>query len=260
MPLSNNIGDNEKTKPIISVENNAPKKPEPTSQVPSKETEPVPVKRDPIQTETGIHTLRKTTQVPDNTQLLKAYATLQQGDMNTAQRLYMQVLQIEPTNRDALLGLASVFLQQGHSKKAQYYYQRVLELYPQDKFGQVGLINALNHNAPEQSESHLKLLLQESPQAPHIHFSLGNLYARQGQWAQAQQAYFSAYQYDTHHPDYAYNLAVSLDQINQSRLALSYYQEALQLIQNSQVAYHFDPQAIQQRIRTLTAYYQNKTD
>ena len=215
-------------------------------------------KPEPTQTATGIHTLRKTTETFDNTQLSEAYDAFQRGDIKTAQRVYVQVLKTEPNNRDALLGLAGISLQQGHSEKAQYYYQRVLEFYPQDSHGQVGLVNALAQSAPEYSESQLKSLLKESPEASYIHFSLGNLYARQGRWAQAQQAYFSAYQYDTHHPDYAYNLAVSLDQINQPRLALSYYQKSLQLIKNSQVTYHFSPQATQQRIKTLTTYYQRE--
>jgi predicted Zn-dependent protease len=215
-------------------------------------------KPEPTQTATGIHTLRKTTETFDSKQLSEAYDAFQRGDIKTAQRIYVQVLKTEPNNRDALLGLAGISLQQGHSEKAQYYYQRVLEFYPQDSHGQVGLVNALAQSAPEYSESQLKSLLKESPEASYIYFSLGNLYARQGRWAQAQQAYFSAYQYDVHHPDYAYNLAVSLDQINQPRLALSYYQKSLQLIKNSQVTYHFSPQATQQRIKTLTTYYQRE--
>lgn len=255
--LSNVSVKNEESKPIIPE---APKKIEPTLQSPSKE--PVPVKREPapVQTEAGIHTLHRMTKTLDNTKVSNAYTAFQQGDIHTAQRLYTQVLQTEPANRDALLGLAGISLQQGHSAKAQYYYRRVLELYPQDKIGQIGLINTLSHSASEYSESQLKLLLKESPQASHIHFSLGNLYVRQGQWAQAQQAYFSAYQYNSQHPDYAYNLAISLDQVNQPRLALSYYQKALQLTQQSQTVYHFDPQALQQRIKTLTVYYQSNVD
>lgn len=233
-------------------------KPSTKTQTLPKEATPSPKKNEPVrvQTEPGIHTLRKTVKPQDITGLSRAYAAFQQGDLKIAQRDYSRVLQTDPTNRDALLGLAAIALQRYNSTQAQHYYQQVLKLYPQDTFAQVGLIDALGNRAPDYSESQLKSLLKNAPDAASIHFSLGNFYARQGQWNQAQAAYFSAYRYHNNHPDYAYNLAISLDQINQPQLALTYYQTALQLIQRQKVAYNFNPQALQHRIQTLTAYYQ----
>jgi len=48
-------------------------------------------------------------------------------------------------------------------------------------------------------------------------------------WAQAQQAYFQAYHLEPANPDYAYNLAVGLEHLSQSTLALGFYRRALQL-------------------------------
>ena len=58
---------------------------------------------------------------------------------------------------------------------------------------------------------------------------MGNLYAGERQWAQAQQAYFQAFQLEPTNPDYAFNLAVGLEHLNQSKAALAYYRKALDL-------------------------------
>ena len=72
-------------------------------------------------------------------------------------------------------------------------------------------------------------MIAAQPEASFLHFTLGNQYAQQGRWAEAQQAYFRAYAGDPENPDFAYNLAVSLDQLHQTKLALEYYRRALAL-------------------------------
>jgi tetratricopeptide (TPR) repeat protein len=143
----------------------------------------------------GIHTLQTKKVTPAHRDLTNGYQAWQRGDMSTAQQAYLAALQQEPNNRDALLGLAAIAAYQGKRQQAQHYYRQILQLYPQDTLAQIGLINSSDSLSLD-NESQLKLLQEKSPQSAHIHFSLGNLYARQGRWAQAQQAYFQAYHYD----------------------------------------------------------------
>jgi Flp pilus assembly protein TadD len=199
--------------------------------------------------------LRKTLTQKINTEVSSGYSAFQRGDEKTAERAYRQALQQDQNNRDALLGLAAVAMRRGDIHSAQQYYRRVLTLYPQETYAQVGLINTLDTRSHE-SESQLKFLLEKAPQSAYIHFSLGNLYANQGRWAPAQQAYFDAYRYDSKKADYAYNLAVSLDQLNQSAAALNYYQTALQLARTQAVS--FNSKAIQRRVQTLLNHTQTK--
>src|SRR5262249_43234264 len=67
------------------------------------------------------------------------------------------------------------------------------------------------------------------PGANVLHFTLGNQLAQQGRWAEAQQAYFKAMAADPDNPDFAFNLAVSLDHLRQSKLAADYYRRAIAL-------------------------------
>ena len=95
----------------------------------------------------------------------------------------------------------------------------------------------------------MKALLHSEPRAAHLYFNLGNLYAAQSRWPEAQQSYFNAYRFDRGNADYAYNLAVSLDHLSQSQSALGLYREALVLSQSRPAG--FTAAAVRQRIRDL---------
>lgn len=162
-----------------------------------------------------------------NPQVASAYQAFQSGDLAAAERDYRQVLKNEPKNTDALHGLAAISLRQGQPEIAENFFFRILEADPKDSAAQAGLIGLRGQGDPMQSESRLKNLLAGQPDSPTLHFALGNLYARQGRWNDAQQAYFRAYTGDGENPDYQFNLAVSLEQLRQPGLALQYYQGAL---------------------------------
>lgn len=182
-----------------------------------------------------------------NPTLGKAYQSFLSGDTGTAQQLYRKVLQQEPNNRDALLGMAAIALKQKQAGQAAAYYSKLLDLDPADPEALAGLIGLQGQSDPTQSESRLKKVLAQNPQADAAHFALGNLYTQQSRWAEAQQSYFRAYSSAPGNADYAFNLAVSLDHLNQSKLALDYYQRAL--AQPGPAS--FDKSSVQTRIREL---------
>lgn len=182
-----------------------------------------------------------------NPTLGKAYQYFLSGDTAKAQQLYHKVLQQEPNNRDALLGMAATALKQKQTGQAAAYYGKLLELDPADPDALAALIGLQGQTDPTQSESRLKKVLAQNPQADAAHFAMGNLYAQQSRWAEAQQSYFRAYSGAPGNADYAFNLAVSLDHLNQGKLALDYYQRAL--AQPSPA--NFDKSSVQTRIREL---------
>jgi tetratricopeptide (TPR) repeat protein len=163
-----------------------------------------------------------------NPMLPQAYAALQSGQIDQARRLYSDVLGTEPKNADALLGLAAIAVREGNSDEAVRRYLHLLELEPQNALAQSGLIALLGRADPVAAESRLKQLIAREPSA-HLYFTLGNLYADQSQWAAAQHAYFQAHYLEPANPDYAYNLAVGLEHVSQPKLALGFYQRAMQL-------------------------------
>jgi Tfp pilus assembly protein PilF len=182
--------------------------------------------------------------------LERGWQALTSGNLAQAREEYLRVLAANPLDRDALLGLATIDARNQDYESAEARYYKVLELDPRDPYAQAGLIALRGQTDPVQSESRLKNLLAQQPEATFLNFALGNQYALQGRWQDAQSAYFKAYSTDPDHADYAYNLAVSLDQLHQPKLALEYYQRALVLAGKRAVG--FNSAQVEARIRELT--------
>ena len=162
-------------------------------------------------------------------QLVSAFEAFQRGEDGVAMKTYLAVLKREPRNRDAMLGAAAVYMRAGSLERAAGYYMEVLRRNPRNGTAQAGLLAIQGNVDPVASESRVKESLARTPQDANLHFALGNLYAEQSRWAEAQQSYFEAYRLDSSSPDYAFNLAVSLDRLAQSRPALEYYRRAEEL-------------------------------
>ncbi len=183
-----------------------------------------------------------------NPTLVGAYQAFVAGDAAGARGQYQRVLQQEPDNRDALLGMAAIAANRGQSAEAGSFYARLLELDPSDAQAAAGMA-ALQSGDPGQAESRLKSVLATSPESGAALFALGNLYAQQARWPEAQLAYFRAVGSEPANAGYAFNLAVSLDKLNQKKLALDYYRRALQLAQKGGAT--VDQAATTARIRQL---------
>jgi len=178
------------------------------------------------------------------------YAAYQAGDYPVARGAYRRALGADPLNRDALLGMAAVEVRAGHYAAAAALYRRLLEADPRDVHAQAGLLALRGDRMdPVAAESRLKILLSEDPGAKVLYFTLGNEFARQGRWGEAQEAYFEAYTADPDNPDFAYNVAVGLDHLRKPRLALEYYRRALALSARRNPS--FDRAAARQRIEAL---------
>lgn len=178
-----------------------------------------------------------------------AYQSFNAGDLAKAREGYQQVLRASPNNRDALLGLAAIETQAKRHEAAEAYYLRLLELDPRDAHAQAGLIGLRGQTDSTAAESRLKSMIAAQPGASFLHFTLGNQYAAQARWAEAQQAYFQAYTSDPEHPDFACNLAISLDRMHQPKQALQYYRRALALAADRPVS--FDKAQIAKRVAQL---------
>lgn len=183
--------------------------------------------------------------------LMLAYEALQRGDYEKATVLYSEVLSRTPDSIDAMLGLAAIAWKQGRPTVASQYYGRVLEVEPRNTHAQAGLIAILGNVDPVAGEARLQQLIDRDPSG-FLYFTLGNLYAQQNLWSQAQQAYFRALQFQPDNADYAYNLAVGLEHLGKTRHALEYYRKALDLSFKNGRA-NFDQKLAIERVGQLSA-------
>jgi len=179
------------------------------------------------------------------------YEALRSGDLASAKRSYAAALANESTNLDALLGLATVEARSGGRQAAAGYYRRALEVDPRNPSALAGLAALTDASRPEALEARLTREIAEQPGSAALHFMLGNLYAAQGRWSQAQGAYYEAYRIEPEGADILHNLAVSLDQLGQGRMAAGFYRKALEATSGQSAA--FDAAAVAKRLAELEA-------
>lgn len=178
------------------------------------------------------------------------YQAYQAGDLAAARTGYERALRTDPGNRDALLGLAAVETRAQNAVAAEALYRRVLRADPRDSHALAGLLSLRPDSAdPVATESRIKSMIANEPDSATLQFTLGAQYAQQARWPEAQQAFFKALAADPENPDFAYNLAVSLDHLRQPKLALEYYRRALALAEKRGAA--FDRAAAQARAQEL---------
>ncbi|HSR02849.1 MAG TPA: tetratricopeptide repeat protein [Methylophilaceae bacterium] len=185
-----------------------------------------------------------------NDVLMRAYTAYNLGNDDQAQTDYKLVLKQYGANVDAMLGLGAIAARQGRLADADGWYRKVLELEPRNEVAKSGMLSIQELGKPQVMESQIKSLLSSSPNDANLHATLGDLYASQGNWSAAQQAYFDAYRLNPT-AENAFNLGVSLDQLAKSKIALPYYQEALRNADQSSL---IDKAALEARISSIQKY------
>ena len=188
---------------------------------------------------------------PVSEALQRGWNAYQNKAYESAMLEYEKVLDIEPENHDALLGKAAVALQQDDPATSRELYIKLLERDPRDPHAHAGLANIAQTSGGELSETRLKQLIEFRPDDSHLQFALGNLYIQKKSWPEAQRAFFNAWKVDNSNPDYAYNLAVSLDHLGKYREARAYYEDSLKLATGKNISFSTD--AVKNRLAYLGA-------
>lgn len=188
-------------------------------------------------------------------QLTQAYTSYRANDFIGARARYQQVLREKPNNRDAMLGIAAAAIQLGDTASARESYIKLLQLDSRDVHARAGLLETMPAGDPVQLESELRGLFEAHPEVAQLSFALGNHFASQRRWSEAQQSYYDALLSAKANgngpvnPDYAFNLAVSLERLNQLRPAYTFYREALE--QSEFLTPGFDIRVLRERLDAL---------
>ena len=180
--------------------------------------------------------------------LTQGYDALRSGDAGTARRAYQAALERDGRSIDAHLGMATLEARAGNRPAAAAHYRRVLEADPRNATALAGLASVMDSRS-ENLEGLLREDIARQPQSAPLQLALGNVYAAQGRWHDAQGAYFEAHRLDPANADIAYNLAVSLDQIGQPKLAAEQYRRALEAARGQPV--QFEPAQVERRLAEI---------
>lgn len=184
--------------------------------------------------------------------LQEAWQAWQVGQVDLSEAKYRQVLEKQPRNRDALIGMYVLFqLKPETQANAQQLKQQLQALYPNDL--EIKEVLQRGTNTPSVSatlESDLKQQQLLEPQSSSSFYRLGIFYASKQRWSEAQAQFFKAASIDPGQPEYLANLAICYDQLGKRALAIQAYQRA---IQSSEFRPNLvDLPALQQRLAYLT--------
>lgn len=182
-------------------------------------------------------------------EIAAGYESLRRGNLGAARRSYQAALASDSTNVDAQLGLATVEARVGNRPAAAAHYRKTLEIDPRNATAMAGLASLTDFSRPEALEAQLRSDLSRYPDSAALHFTLGNLYASQARWRDAQSEFFEAHRIEPAGADILYNLAVSLDNLGQVRLAGDYYRRALEAAKGQPT--QFDPAPVARRLAEL---------
>jgi tetratricopeptide (TPR) repeat protein len=195
-------------------------------------------------------TLARTVDAPRvPTAVATAYGALVRGDLGKARENYVGALAADPANVDAELGLATVEARSGNRGAAADHYGRALDLDPRNATALAGLAALADFSRPEALEARLRSDLARLPGSAALNFTLGNVYASQSRWGEAQAAYFEAYRLQPGNPDIAFNLAVCLDHLDKLKPAADFYARALEAARHQ--AAEFDPALAERRLAEI---------
>ena len=160
--------------------------------------------------------------------LNSAYENFKLQHYEEALALYRQAMATDENSIDANLGVGSVLFELKDYQSALRYFERVLA---SDSFNILAISKKAEilklQNKDYQDPGFLPVSGEYFSEDASNYFYLGQVHASNGEWKKAQEAFFQAHSMDKDNDLYAYNLAVSLDQLQKRTLALPYYEKVL---------------------------------
>jgi tetratricopeptide (TPR) repeat protein len=186
----------------------------------------------------------------------RALAAFTAGDFARARRLFSELaandFAQDAARLDALLSLAALARREGDVEKAGEFYRAAYAAYPKRMRAQTEYIAFLGETgalAASVWEGRLSALVRAYPQEAAPRFALGNFYARQSRWQEAEAEFFAASALDASQPDVLFNLAVSLDALGKPAEAARQYRAAL--LAAEKTPFVFSAETARQRLAFL---------
>jgi tetratricopeptide (TPR) repeat protein len=162
--------------------------------------------------------------------LQTALAHHQAGRLPDAERLYREVLKVEPQRPDALHLLGVLAHQVGKFEPALQYIGAAIAAVPTQPIFHASLSSVyLSLGQLDQALASCQQALRLKPDSPEGHYSLANVRRVQGRMAEAEAAYRQVLRLQPEHADAHNNLGNVLHSRAQVREAESCYREALRL-------------------------------
>lgn len=161
----------------------------------------------------------------------------QSGQLAEAERIYRQVLQVEPRQPDALHLLGVLAHQVGKLEPAIQHIGEAIAQVPSQPIFHASMANALlSQGRIDQAIASCQEALRLNSSSVEAHFTLANAYRAQGRMEEAEAGYREVLRLRPSHPEALNNLGNLLRGRRQIREAEGCYRQALQFQPNNPVS------------------------
>ena len=186
-----------------------------------------PMEKGPVVIEPAITIKKNSMQAVAADNINAGYSLFTQGNYQQAKLKYLKANKVAPDSIDSLLGLGAIAIIEEDKQTAKSYYQRALSLNPQNTTA----LNALSaiDKSLQSDETQIKQTIAQDPNNPSAYFNLGNYYLEREKWNLALRAFNQANKLAPGSPDIVYNIAISLDNLDNIKPAINTYKKAVQL-------------------------------
>ena len=158
---------------------------------------------------------------------------LAKNDVNKAEKLYYEVLKIDPNHTNSLYNLGLIFQQIGQSDKAKTYYEKIIEINPNhtNALNSLGII-FYEIREYEKAKKYYKKAIDNNSNFTHAHNNLGQLFNMLGKPNEAISSYEKAIRIEPNHVDILNNLGTSFKMLGDVPKAFEYTIKALKIDPN----------------------------
>lgn len=147
----------------------------------------------------------------------------------SAEKDLKEIIALNPKVAEVQLALAAISLRRGAHEQYRQALAGAFALAPQHSSIMAAYLQ--HRFEVESRESMIKEALASQPASAALYQSLGNTFAEQKRWREAQHAYRAALNLEPENPDHHFNLAISHDELRQYPEAIQHYREALRRVQ-----------------------------
>ncbi|MCK4607918.1 MAG: tetratricopeptide repeat protein, partial [Gammaproteobacteria bacterium] len=163
----------------------------------------------------------------------------QTGEALQAEKLYREILQIEPDHADVLHFLGILKAQQSNFETAKELLTKAVKLEPESASFHNSLANTLkNIGQLKQAISHYKIALKLEPNYATAYNNLANIFLIQQNLTKAKTYYLKALENNPEYIDANYNVAIILRKQNKDNEALECLDKILALKNNHAAAHN----------------------
>ena len=144
-------------------------------------------------------------------ELNRAYTMLMGGETQSAVDVYKNILGSEPSNQEALFGLAATYHRLGELDKARPLYGALLKLNPNHREALNNFLVLVSDESPQEALAELERLEQRNPDFSPIPAQQAILMDKLGYTNDARAKMLRAIELSPENLTYKYNLAIMLD-------------------------------------------------